>query len=63
MTDVIGVLEEYGDDHLVVRSKDGSTVRIAHDLVVAAKTVPPAPKPRTRERSQQAGDDRSGEEL
>ena len=43
MTDVIGVLEEYDARHLLVRTKDDSTVRIAQDLVVAAKTVPPPP--------------------
>jgi N-acetylglutamate synthase len=47
MSDVIGVLEEYDADHLVVRRKDDSTVRIAQDVVVAAKTVPPPPTPRT----------------
>jgi hypothetical protein len=47
MSDVIGVLEEYDADHLVVRRKDDSTVRIAQDVVVAAKTVPPPPTSRT----------------
>ena len=48
MTDVIGVLEEYDAEHLVVRRKDDSTVSIAQDLVVAAKTIPPPPPTRAR---------------
>jgi hypothetical protein len=47
LTDVLGVLEQWDDDdHLVVRRKDGSTVRIALADVVAAKTVPPPPRRR-----------------
>ena len=49
LTDVIGMLESWEPDHLVVRRKDDTTVRIAHADVVAAKTVPPA-GPRTRGR-------------
>lgn len=41
LTDVIGVLQEYGGEHLLLRREDGSTVRIALTDVVAAKTVPP----------------------
>jgi N-acetylglutamate synthase len=48
LTDVIGLLEQWESDFLVVRRKDDSTVRIAHADVVAAKTVPP---PVTRSRS------------
>ena len=48
LTDVIGVLERYDDDHLLVRRKDDTTVRIAQEHVVAAKTVPPPPAPRHR---------------
>jgi N-acetylglutamate synthase len=43
MADVLGVLEEYDAEQLVVRRKDDTTVRITQDLVVAAKTVPPPP--------------------
>jgi N-acetylglutamate synthase len=48
LTDVIGVLEAWQDEHLVVRRKDDSTVRIALADVVAAKTVPPPPTRRGR---------------
>jgi N-acetylglutamate synthase len=51
LTDVIGMLESWEPDHLVVRRKDDTTVRIAHADVVAAKTVPP---PVTRSRSRPA---------
>ena len=46
MTDVLGVLEEYDAGGLAVRRADDTTVRIAHDLVVAAKTIPPPPRRR-----------------
>ncbi|MDQ4084929.1 MAG: hypothetical protein M3165_03850 [Actinomycetota bacterium] len=46
--DVIGLLEEYDDAHLVVRRKDDTAVRIEQEQVVAAKTVPPPPAQRTR---------------
>ena len=42
-TDVIGVLEQWDDEHLVVRHRDGHAVRIPRADVVAAKTVPPPP--------------------
>jgi N-acetylglutamate synthase len=41
MTDVIGTLEQWDHDHLVVRRKDDTVVHIAQVEVVAAKTVPP----------------------
>jgi N-acetylglutamate synthase len=47
MGDVLGVLEECEEDHLVVRRRDGVAVRVAVADVVAAKTVPPPP-PRRR---------------
>jgi N-acetylglutamate synthase len=47
-TDVIGILEAWEDDHLVVRRKDGTTVRVALAEIAAAKTVPPPPGPRRR---------------
>jgi N-acetylglutamate synthase len=43
MGDVLGVLEECEEDHLVVRRRDGVAVRVAAADVVAAKTVPPPP--------------------
>lgn len=43
LTDVIGVLEQCDETHLVVRRKDGSVVRIEVADVTAAKTVPPPP--------------------
>jgi len=49
LTDVIGLLERWEADFLVVRRKDDTTVRIAHADVVAAKTVP-APVTRSRSR-------------
>jgi hypothetical protein len=63
MTDVIGVLEEFDDDHLVVRRKDDTAVTIARDLVVAAKIVPARPPTRARAATQTDGDDTSDEEL
>jgi hypothetical protein len=51
LTDVIGMLEAWEPECLVVRRKDDTTVRIAHTDVVAAKTVPP---PVTRRRPRPA---------
>ena len=51
LTDVIGMLEAWEPEFLVVRRKDDTTVRIAHTDVVAAKTVPP---PVTRRRPRPA---------
>ena len=48
LTDVIGVLEAWEDDYVVVRRKDDTTVRIALAEIVAGKTVPPPPPPRHR---------------
>jgi N-acetylglutamate synthase len=53
-TDVLGLLERYDDEALVVRRADDTSVRIAHDLVVAAKTVPPPPQRRSRTRGEDA---------
>lgn len=41
--DVIGVLEEWDEETLAVRHRDGSLVRVERAAVVAAKTVPPPP--------------------
>jgi N-acetylglutamate synthase len=43
MADVLGILEECEEDHLVVRRRDGEAVRVAVADIVAAKTVPPPP--------------------
>lgn len=48
LTDVIGVLEAWEEDYVVVRRKDDTTVRIALAEIVAGKTVPPPPPPRHR---------------
>lgn len=40
MTDVIGLLLEYGDDVAVVERRDGSLVRVAVTDIVAAKPLP-----------------------
>ncbi|MGH3498882.1 MAG: GNAT family N-acetyltransferase [Nocardioidaceae bacterium] len=44
LTDVIGVLREYAPGHLVVERRDGSVVDLPTSLVVAAKTLGPAPR-------------------
>ena len=43
LTDVVGVLESYDDEALVVRRADASTEVVRHHDVAAAKTVPPVP--------------------
>ena len=48
LTDVIGVLEAWEEDYVVVRRKDDTTVRIELAEIVAGKTVPPPPPPRHR---------------
>ncbi len=63
MTDVIGVLEEYDADHLVVRRKDDTVVRIAQNLVVAAKMVPPSPTRARPPEPTNCHDDTRDEEL
>jgi hypothetical protein len=42
LTDVLGELLFCDDVSVVVRRKDGETVEVAKQLVVAAKVVPPA---------------------
>jgi N-acetylglutamate synthase len=49
-TDVLGILERWEGEYVVVRREDGDVVRIALADVVAAKTVPPPP-PRRRPRA------------
>jgi ribosomal protein S18 acetylase RimI-like enzyme len=43
LTDVVGVLESWGPEALVVRRADASTEVVRHHDVTAAKTVPPTP--------------------
>ncbi len=43
LSDVVGVLESWGDEALVVRRADASTEVVRHHDVAAAKTVPPMP--------------------
>ena len=47
-TDVIGVLERWEDQQLLVRRADGTAVSIDIGDVVAGKTVPPPPPRRRR---------------
>lgn len=55
LTDVVGVLERWGDLDLDVRRSTGELVTIARRDVVAGKAVPPPPTRRSRPRS--AADD------
>jgi N-acetylglutamate synthase len=48
MTDVLGVLEEWGDTTLTVRREDGTQVVIERAHVVSGKPVPPRPPVRLR---------------
>lgn len=48
MTDLLGVLEEWGDDTVTVRGEDGSAVVIERRLIVSGKPVPPRPSVRLR---------------
>lgn len=41
LTDVVGVLERWGERDLAVRRSDGELVTIARADVVAGKSVPP----------------------
>jgi ribosomal protein S18 acetylase RimI-like enzyme len=48
MTDVLGILEEWGDTTLTVRREDGSLVVVDRAEIVAGKPVPPRPAVRLR---------------
>jgi ribosomal protein S18 acetylase RimI-like enzyme len=48
MTDVLGILEEWGDSTLTVRREDGTLVVVERAHVVAGKPVPPRPPVRLR---------------
>jgi hypothetical protein len=47
MTDAIGIVEVDSEREIVVRRRDGGTVRIARADVLVIKEVPPPPRPRT----------------
>jgi GNAT superfamily N-acetyltransferase len=48
MTDVLGILESWGESTLTVRREQGDLVTIDHDLVVTGKPVPPRASTRLR---------------
>ena len=48
MTDLLGILEEWGDTTLTVRREDGTPVVVDRAHVVAGKPVPPRPPVRLR---------------
>ncbi len=48
MTDLLGVLEEWGESTLTVRREDGTRVVVDRADVVAGKAVPPRPPVRLR---------------
>lgn len=48
MTDLLGVLEEWAEDTITVRSEDGRVVVIERRLIVSGKPVPPRPSVRLR---------------
>ncbi len=48
MTDLLGVLEEWGESTITVRSEDGTRVVVDRAHVVAGKPVPPRPAVRLR---------------
>jgi ribosomal protein S18 acetylase RimI-like enzyme len=48
MTDLLGVLEEWGERTVTIRTEDGRTVVIDRSEIVAGKPVPPRPSVRLR---------------
>ncbi len=48
MTDVLGILEHWGEESLQVRRGDGEVVDIPLDEVVTGKEIPPPPSSRRR---------------
>ena len=48
LTDLLGILEEWGDGTLTVRAEDGTATVIDRSTVVAGKPVPPRPSVRLR---------------
>ncbi|MEU5993220.1 hypothetical protein ABZ806_29985 [Spirillospora sp. NPDC047418] len=55
-SDVVGVLESWSDQTLVVRRRTGELVEVPEGIMVAAKVVPPQPPPRRRPRREEPGD-------
>ena len=45
-TDVLGMLRSWSDGVLRIERRDGSVAEIDESRLLAARTVPPAPKPR-----------------
>lgn len=54
MTDVLGTLQSWTEDHLVVRHDDGTLVRIERAHLVSGKAVPPRPSVRHRVPAEEA---------
>jgi N-acetylglutamate synthase len=48
LTDLLGILEEWGQRTLTVRAEDGTATVVDRSLVVAGKPVPPRPSVRLR---------------
>jgi N-acetylglutamate synthase len=48
MTDVLGTLETWAEDHLTVRREDGTLARVRRADLVSGKAVPPRPSVRHR---------------
>ena len=48
LTDLLGVMEEWGEDTVTVRGEDGAAVVIERRLIVSGKPVPPRPSVRLR---------------
>jgi ribosomal protein S18 acetylase RimI-like enzyme len=54
MTDLLGVMESWGETSTRVRAEDGTTTEIALADIVSGKPVPPRPSPRMRVTAEQA---------
>ena len=50
-SDVVGVLESWSGQRLLVRRRTGELVEVPEETVVAGKVVPPQPPPRRRPRN------------
>lgn len=48
-TDIVGVLEAWTDEVLLLRRRDGSSAEVTESTIVASRIVPPVP-PRRRAR-------------
>ena len=47
-SDVVGLLESWSGDLLIVRRRTGELVEVPREIIVAGKVVPPAPPRRAR---------------